>query len=74
MAQDEHWQRATPESRLFTVRVWLEVGEHGKTEPRLQVRDVLSGETRYFSNAPALLAYLLAKVPPRADGESTTLG
>lgn len=52
-----------PPSALFTVRVWREtVGE----EPEklcMQVKHVLSGETRYFRDGSQLNEYFAGKVP-----------
>jgi hypothetical protein len=49
-------------SQLFTLRVWAEPLDHGQTELRVQVRHVLSGETRYFREWPTLLKYLSARL------------
>ncbi len=41
----------TPEqnrSHLFTVRVWQEDLDDGRTEWRGQIKHILTGETRYF--------------------------
>lgn len=59
---DDPWSR----SQLFTVRVWVEEADADHCEVRMQVRHVLSGETRYFSAWPPLIVYLLSKldVPP----------
>jgi hypothetical protein len=51
-----------PQSHLFTVRLWIETLGHGQEEVRMQVRHVLSGETRYFRDGSLLLAYLLTKL------------
>jgi hypothetical protein len=66
------WQ-ADPSSasHLFTVRAWWEETDEHQREVRMQVRHVLTGETRYFRDAQALLAYFTAKLdtPPADDGE-----
>ena len=59
---DDPWSR----SQLFTVRVWVEEADAGRSEARMQVRHVLSGETRYFGAWPPLIDHLLSKLdaPP----------
>jgi hypothetical protein len=56
---------AQPPARthLFTVRVWLEELGAGQTEWRGEVRDVVSGEVRYFRDWPALVAVVQAMLP-----------
>jgi hypothetical protein len=54
-----------PQTHLFTVRLWVEELGHGQGEVRMQVRHILSGETRYFRDGGLLLTYLLAKVQDR---------
>ncbi|MEZ4863698.1 MAG: hypothetical protein R3C14_20420 [Caldilineaceae bacterium] len=51
-----------PQSHLFTVRLWIETLNQDQDEMRMQVKYVLSGETRYFRDGQLLLAYLLLKV------------
>ena len=51
-----------PRSYLFTVRLWVEDLGEGQGEVRMQVRHVLSGETRYFRQWAELEAFLLAKL------------
>jgi hypothetical protein len=51
-----------PRSHLFTVRLWVEEFGDGQGEVRMQVKHVLSGETRYFRAWPALVTYLAAKI------------
>ncbi|MBM3130508.1 MAG: hypothetical protein FJ009_18005 [Chloroflexi bacterium] len=46
------------ESHLFTIRVWLEEREDGKKEWRGQIRNVTTGNARYFRDWCALIAYL----------------
>jgi hypothetical protein len=48
-------------SHLFTVRLWREPLGDGRTEWRLRVQHVLSGERRYFRDWPALEHYLEQK-------------
>lgn len=59
---DDAWNR----SQLFTVRVWRERMQHDVQEVRIQVRHVLTGETRYFDAWPPLIDYVLTKLelPP----------
>jgi hypothetical protein len=49
-------------SYLFTVRLWIEELGYGQREVRMQVKHVLSGETRYFRTWPDVGAFLLAKL------------
>jgi hypothetical protein len=65
--------------QVFIVRVWYEAQEPGEREVRIQARHVLTGETRYFLEWPALTDYLAGKVdaasPTPGDGiERTTIG
>jgi hypothetical protein len=57
---------------LFTVRVWVEETDAEKREVRMQVRHVLSGETRYFRAWPPLIDHLLSKLdaPPAPQAGS----
>ena len=50
-------------SQLFTVRLWVEQLGDGQTEWRGQVQHVISGETHYFREWPALIARLIAMLP-----------
>jgi hypothetical protein len=49
-------------SSLFTVRVWREALGQSPGEVRMQVRHVLSGETRYFRAWAQLAEYLEDKL------------
>jgi hypothetical protein len=51
-------QPRLPKTHLFTLRLWYEAWGDGRGEVRFQVKHVLSGETRYFRDGAALLAYL----------------
>jgi hypothetical protein len=51
-------QQNSQPSQLFTLRVWTEPLGHEQSELRGQVRHVLSGETRYFREWTALIAYI----------------
>jgi hypothetical protein len=52
-----------PNSSLFTVRLWMaEVGA-GEREVRMQVRHILSGETRSFRTWSDFVAFVLTKLP-----------
>jgi hypothetical protein len=44
-------------SHLFTVRVWYEDLGEGRSEWRGEVRDVASGQQRYFRDWQGLLAF-----------------
>ncbi len=61
---DDPWSR----SQLFTVRVWVEEADAGRREVRMQVRHVLSGETRYFRDWTAATTYMVSKLEaPRSE-------
>jgi hypothetical protein len=49
-------------SSLFTVRVWREALGERPGEVRMQVRHVLSGETRYFRAWAQVTEYLEGKL------------
>ena len=51
-----------PSTHLFTVRLWVERFGADQHEVRIQVRYILSGETRYFRAWSDVVAFLLAKV------------
>jgi len=50
-------------THLFTVRLWHEDLGAGQTEWRGEIRDVVSGEVRYFRDWPTLIALLQAPLP-----------
>jgi len=52
-----------PRSHLFTVRLWREEIGSDASEVRMQVRHVLSGETRYFREWSDLVDYLQRALP-----------
>ena len=65
--------------QVFIVRVWYEAQKPGEHDVRIQARHVLTGETRYFMEWPALTDYLAGKLdaasPMPGDGiERTTIG
>jgi hypothetical protein len=51
-----------PRTHLFLVRLWLEPLADDRREVRMQVKHVLSGETRFFHAWPDVVAFLLAKL------------
>ncbi|MDA8066452.1 MAG: hypothetical protein M0Z27_03105 [Thermaerobacter sp.] len=53
-----------PRSQLFTVRLWREQLNGDREELRGQVRDVASGEERYFRDWADLERFLREKLPP----------
>lgn len=55
-----------PRSQLFTVRVWQEELDGGRSEWRGQVRHVLSGETCYFRDWLSLVAFVVEKAAKRS--------
>lgn len=63
-----------PRSALFTVRLWVEDLGAGQHEVRMQVKHVLSGETRYFRQWAEVELFLLAKLDnPSSSYERRTV-
>jgi hypothetical protein len=52
-----------PASHFFTLRLWRAEAGDGQTEWRGKLQHVLSGESRYFQNWPALVASLRGLLP-----------
>jgi hypothetical protein len=59
-------------SQLFTLRLWPEALGDGQAEWRGQVRHLPSGETRYFREWPALVAFLQHMLPDLTDNLDET--
>ena len=57
-------------SQFFTLRIWLESLGNGQSETRLQVRHVLTGETRYFREWAALIAYVTERLAIESENRS----
>ena len=55
-----------PRTHLFTLRLWVELSGDDQREVRMQVRHVLSGETRYFRAWSEVVAFLLAQMQAAA--------
>ena len=51
-----------PRSQLFTVRLWRDTEQTDECAPYMQVRHVLTGETRYYSTWPPLIDYMTNKL------------
>ena len=51
-----------PSTHLFTLRLWVEGFGESRGEVRMQVKHVLSGETCYFRDWSAVVAYLITKL------------
>jgi hypothetical protein len=49
-------------SQLFTVRLWRGARQTSESDPYMQVKHVLSGETRYFNAWAPLIAYIMGKL------------
>jgi hypothetical protein len=62
-----------PRTHLFTVRLWVELFGDDQREVRMQVRHVLSGETRYFRTWSDVAAFVLAKMQA-VDAENRSKG
>jgi hypothetical protein len=63
-----------PRSHLFTMRLWIEELGHGQREVRMQIRHVLSGETRYFREWTHLAEYLERKLQATNQAGSSKAG
>ncbi len=55
-------------SLLFTIRLWQETGGQAAGEARMQVKQVLSGETYCFREWTQLVQYLEDKLQERDEG------
>ncbi len=62
MPDDKDPPQPQPHSQLFTLRLWRDTEQTDARAPYMQVRHVLTGETRYFSTWPPLIDYLLSKL------------
>lgn len=51
-----------PPSHLFLLRLWVERPGKPMGEIRIQVRHILSGETRYFRDLLEVATYLQARI------------
>jgi hypothetical protein len=49
-------------STLFTLRLWVEEVGEGEREVRMQVKHIVSGETRYFRDWAEVMAFLMVKL------------
>lgn len=54
-------------THLFTIRMWAEALDADRAEWRGKVQHMASGETRYFRDWPALVAFLREALPPLSD-------
>ncbi len=62
MSDDNDLHQPQPRSQLFTVRLWRDTGQSNERAPYMQVKHVLSGETRHFSAWQPLIDYMLDKL------------
>ncbi len=62
MSDDNDLHQPQPRSQLFTVRLWRDTGQSNERAPYMQVKHVLSGETRHFSAWQPLIDYMLNKL------------
>ncbi len=60
MPDDTALPQSQAHSQLFTLRLWRDAEQTDQRAPYMQVRHVLTGETRYFSAWPPLIDYLLS--------------
>ena len=65
-----------PHSQLFTLRLWRDAEQPQAAIPYIQVRHVLTGETRYYSTWPPLIDYVTNKLDafyhPQEPSEALT--
>jgi len=59
---------AQPTSHLFTIRIWREDVRDGQRQVRIQIKHVLSGETRYFCEWAPAVAFMSAKLQESEAG------
>ena len=64
MNGDDDLQQPQPRSQLFTLRIWRDVEQADDLAPYMQIRHVLTGETRYFSAWPPLIDHVLGWLDP----------
>ena len=57
-------------SRLFVVRTWLEQRGENSVKWRAMVRDVQSGETRYFGDSQDVAAFVRKLLDEQERSES----
>ena len=62
MPDDTALPQSQARFQLFTVRLWRDTEQTDQSAPYMQVRQVLTGETRYFSAWSPLIEYLLSKL------------
>ena len=62
MTEDNDLHQQEPHSQLFTVRLWRDTGQNDDQVPYMQVKHVLSGETRYFTAWVPLIDFMLGKL------------
>lgn len=56
-----------PPTTLFTIRVWHETLGAESGTMRMEVKHVLSGETRYFQEWGQVMAYVEGKLTKKND-------
>ena len=52
------------QSQLFTLRLWVEDVENGRTEIRGTLKHILTGETHHFRDWPTLIRHLEISFAP----------
>lgn len=67
----------SPRSQLFLARVWKEPRSRGGNAVRVQIRHVLSGETRYFRRWRDVVAFVMERMEeeepePGPPGDDST--
>ena len=64
MTNEENPHQPEPHSQLFTLRIWCDIEQAGDLAPHMQIRHVLTGETRDFNAWPPLIDHVLAWLDP----------
>lgn len=54
-------------SQLFLARVWKEPRSRGRSVVRVQIRHVLSGETRYFHRWRDVVAFVIEQLEEKPE-------
>ena len=57
----------SPPSHLFLARVWKEPRAQGGSPVRVQIRHVLSGETRYFHRWRDVVAFVMEQLEEKPE-------
>ena len=62
MPDDTALPQSQAHSQLFTLRLWHDAEQTDQRAPYMQVRHVLSAETRFLRDWTAVTAYMMSKL------------